>query len=186
MATLSLHGPHWDYALKLYGQPGVAEACLLLQDRVGVDVNVMLVALHAAARRAIVLGAQDLRELDTEVQAWRQEIVLPLRAIRRRLKEGPAPAPSPDAEALRTKVKGAELQAEQIEQAMLAAWVDRQPPSMTSAPGELNTLIDSVVEYFARCSNVPSGTLTDADVQRAKDAIARSAMASLNSDDAAV
>jgi uncharacterized protein (TIGR02444 family) len=184
MPVLPLHGPHWDYALKLYAQPGVAEACLLLQDRAGVDVNVLLVALYAAARRGLVLRAQDLQEMDADAQAWRQEIVLPLRAIRRRLKEGPAPAPGTDAESLRTKVKGAELQAEQIEQALLAAWIDRRSPPMASASVQLTPLVDRVVEHFARCSNVPSDTLTDPDVQRAKDAIARSAMASLNSDDA--
>jgi uncharacterized protein (TIGR02444 family) len=184
MLTLPLHGPHWIYALDLYGRPGVSDACLLLQDRAGVDVNILQVALHAAAQRGIVLSARDLQEADAAVQAWRQEIVLPLRAIRRRLKEGPEPAPGPDAEALRTKVKGAELVAEQIEQALIAAWIERQPRPMASAPVEIQTLIDGVVEYFAHCNNLPSGTLTDPGVQRAKETIARSAMASLNSDDA--
>ena len=38
MTGAALDGPHWTFALRLYGQTGAAEACVLLQDRLGVDV----------------------------------------------------------------------------------------------------------------------------------------------------
>ena len=34
--------PLWEFSLEFYAQPGVASACLALQDRCGVDVNVLL------------------------------------------------------------------------------------------------------------------------------------------------
>ncbi len=39
-----------SYAAALYGRPGVAEACLELQERVGADVNLVLLACWLAAR----------------------------------------------------------------------------------------------------------------------------------------
>ena len=41
----------WDFSVGTYRRPGVADACLSLQDRYGLDVNVLLllllVRLHA-------------------------------------------------------------------------------------------------------------------------------------------
>ena len=46
----------WDYALRIYAQEGVAPACLLLQDCVGVDVTVLLHAMYHAANSSAVGG----------------------------------------------------------------------------------------------------------------------------------
>ena len=35
-------GALWDFAVRLYAEPGVGEACLALQDRFGVDVPLLL------------------------------------------------------------------------------------------------------------------------------------------------
>ena len=42
----------WAFALKIYAQPGIAEACLRLQAEAGVDVMMLLTAAFAAARCA--------------------------------------------------------------------------------------------------------------------------------------
>ena len=34
--------PFWDFSLRVYGSEGVPEACLVLQERHGIDVNVLL------------------------------------------------------------------------------------------------------------------------------------------------
>src|SRR5262245_52444325 len=112
MSQPALEGPHWTFALELYGQPGVAEACLLLQDRLGVDVNVLLFSMFAARERGIALDGRDLRGIDAVVAPWREEIVVALRGVRRRMKAGPEPAPSEATERLRAEVKAAELHAE--------------------------------------------------------------------------
>ncbi|MCG8546534.1 MAG: TIGR02444 family protein, partial [Alphaproteobacteria bacterium] len=31
----------WNFSLRAYARPGVADACIRLQDRYGVDVNVL-------------------------------------------------------------------------------------------------------------------------------------------------
>lgn len=111
---------HWRYALAVYGQEGVSDACLRLQDEAGVDVNVLLTALHTARLTGSAVTEADIAAADAAIAAWRDDIVTALRTIRRRLKEGPAPAPSRLTETLRTAVKQAELRAEQIEMAVLA------------------------------------------------------------------
>lgn len=110
----------WDFALRVYGAPGVAPACLELQDTLGADVPFLLFAGWMDAR-GVALDAAEIARLDREIAAWRAEIVRPLRAIRRRLKTGPAPAPGPQSEALRDAIKAAELSAEKLELERLEA-----------------------------------------------------------------
>ncbi|HYC05587.1 MAG TPA: TIGR02444 family protein [Azospirillaceae bacterium] len=113
--TLSL----WDFSLATYAKPGVPEACLDLQDRHGADVNLLLWAAWLGSL-GHVLTESELDAGREAVSAWHGEVVMPLRAVRRRLKEGPPPAPSPATEALRNRVKAAELEAERLEQSILA------------------------------------------------------------------
>jgi uncharacterized protein (TIGR02444 family) len=116
----------WEFALKLYAAPGIADACLRLQAECGVDVMMLLMATFAAVRRGLVLTETDIAAMDSVCRSWREQIVLPLRAIRTRLKTGPAPAPSTEAEKLRTSVKGAELHAERLQNELLAQWLAEQ------------------------------------------------------------
>ncbi|WP_117193326.1 TIGR02444 family protein [Rhizobium terrae] len=110
----------WNFALKLYGAPGVADACLVLQDENGVDVPVLLFSAWLA-KNSVSLSTAEIARLDDLVKDWRNEVVRPLRAVRRRLKSGPRPAPTKETETLRNGVKGAELGAEKIELAVLEA-----------------------------------------------------------------
>src|SRR5262249_40267230 len=49
----------WNFSLKVYGRPGVAAACIALQDGLGLDVNLLLYCCwHGRARRR--LEAADL------------------------------------------------------------------------------------------------------------------------------
>lgn len=110
--------PLWLFSLDLYGRPGVAEACLALQDESGVDVNVVLYLLWCAAtKRPLDAGA--IAEADRRVSSWRRAVVEPLRAVRRAMK-GPL-LPDFETESLRKDVKAAELRAERFVQAALFA-----------------------------------------------------------------
>jgi uncharacterized protein (TIGR02444 family) len=115
----------WDFAVELYGAPGVAEACLALQDRHGCDVNVVLFAAWMGAVRGDKLSQADMAEAIASVQSWRDEIVRPLRAIRRRLKLGP-PTPNEATVQLRTRIKAAELESERIELKQLEAFASKR------------------------------------------------------------
>ena len=108
----------WDFALKTYGSSGASDACLLLQEESRIDVPVLLFALWLAANSA-ELSEAELHRIDVRIRDWREEVVWPLRTIRRRLKTGPSPAPNSETNTLRNSVKAAELNAEKIELALL-------------------------------------------------------------------
>lgn len=115
-----MDNPFWRFSLALYRRPGVAAACIDLQDRRALDVNLLLFALWRgmAGER---LTAPRLQQLDQLMADWRDRSVRPLRAIRRDLKPllEALGAHRPAGEALRAEIAAAELRAEQIEQALL-------------------------------------------------------------------
>jgi uncharacterized protein (TIGR02444 family) len=108
----------WDFSLKFYALPGVAAACIELQDHHGVDVNVLLHVLFLAVRGRAVTR-DDVARIDAAVAGWRREVVVPLRSVRRSLRD-PVAGFDPDrARSLRTEVKRIELEAERIQQETL-------------------------------------------------------------------
>jgi uncharacterized protein (TIGR02444 family) len=112
--------PFWRFSLRLYRAPGVAEACIRLQEESGADVNLLLFLLwHGTQQRR--LAADEVARLDQKIAAWREQAVIPLRAIRRALKSPALKAPQGlvevgTAEAFRTRIKAVELEAERLQQ----------------------------------------------------------------------
>lgn len=105
--------PFWDFSLAVYRRPGVPAACLDLQDRRGADVNVLLFAAWAGAACGVRLTGAELARLDAAVAPWREEVVRPLRAVRRRAKG--------EDDGLYARLKAVELEAERIQQDRLHA-----------------------------------------------------------------
>src|SRR5262245_38373626 len=136
--TKSAQGsPFWRFSLQFYRQPGVADACITLQEESGVDVNLLLFLLwHAARQRAF--AASDIAALEAKIGAWREATVVPLRAVRRALKSPPALIEPGTAEAFRTRIKAVELEAERLQQEAMyalaqASLLGRAAPSATEA-----------------------------------------------------
>jgi uncharacterized protein (TIGR02444 family) len=146
-APLELDNALWRFVLPFYGREGVSPACLTLQDKIGVDVNIMLFAAFAQVERGITLDAQDLATADQLVQGWRTEVIQPLRRVRNRMKAGPSPAPSPATEGLRNRIKAAELEGEQVALALLAAWLDTRPARAPDPLTEKNVAL-AVARHF--------------------------------------
>ena len=112
--------PFWQFSLGFYRAPGVADACILLQDEAGVDVNLLFFLLwNASLKRQF--ASTDVNSVDSHVAAWRKTAVIPLREIRRALKSATGLIEPGAAELFRTKVKGLELEAERLQQEALFA-----------------------------------------------------------------
>jgi uncharacterized protein (TIGR02444 family) len=112
--------PFWHFSLGLYRAPGVADACIRLQDEAGVDVNLLFFLLwNASLKRR--LSSAEVQALDSRVAGWRNTAVIPLREIRRALKSTPGLIEPGTAELFRTRVKGLELEAERLQQETLFA-----------------------------------------------------------------
>ncbi len=105
--------PFWEFSLAVYGRPGVPAACVALQDRHGLDVNVLLFAAWAGMECGVALSAERLTAVDSTIAAWRREVVRPLRAVRRRVKA--------EDDGLYQRMKAVELEAERIQQDRLFA-----------------------------------------------------------------
>lgn len=107
--------PFWDFSLHFYARPGVAAACLLLQEEAGADINVVLY-LFFLARHNRQVSRQDIVALDNTVADWREQVVRPLRTARRHLKSLATPFAGEAAVRLREEIKRNELAAERIQQ----------------------------------------------------------------------
>ena len=141
-----LEADGWAFALHLYAQPGVADACLKLQDEAGVDVMMALMIIFAAVRHGVLLTPSEIRELDDACRPWREEIVQRLRAVRIRLKTGPSPAPGSATEPFRSTIKAAELAAERLQNQLLAERLPlRAPEKDAVAADDLRSVLRSVV-----------------------------------------
>jgi uncharacterized protein (TIGR02444 family) len=140
----------WTFALAIYAKPGVAEACLALQDEAGVDVMMLLTTTFAAVKQRLLLAPDEIRALNEACRLWREQIVWPLRAIRSGLKAGPQPAPSEATEQFRSQVKALELAAEKLENKLLVECLPlRLPEKETVRPEQLRTVLEDVVSVFA-------------------------------------
>lgn len=115
-----------SFAEALYARPGVAAACLDLQDRRSFDVALLLHACWLGSR-SLALSPEQATALVSATQPWRFEVVRPLRRLRRRLKAGHEGMPRQMSEPVREQVKAAELAAERALLAVLETAVAGGP-----------------------------------------------------------
>jgi uncharacterized protein (TIGR02444 family) len=137
--------PFWTFSLRLYARPGVAAACLGLQDRHGLDVNVLLYCVWLGAERGVRVSEADAAQIAARAASWHDAIVRPLRALRVAMKTRQHGAPLTLSDALRNDIKRAELDAERIEQQILFTqnWSDARSATQ-SAP----IARDNIDAYF--------------------------------------
>jgi uncharacterized protein (TIGR02444 family) len=107
--------PFWQFSVKFYATPGVAQACIDLQDKAGVDVNILFFLLWNATQLRTLNNAE-VAELERNIGAWRDMAVVPLRNVRRALKTPPDVMSPQEAEGFRTRIKAIELEAERLQQ----------------------------------------------------------------------
>lgn len=106
----------WRFSLAFYARPGVAEALIALQDRAGLDVNLILFALWRGIVHGHHLDKPELNAAEATIAPLRRGVVMPLRDLRRRLKGDS----DPDLQQLRPRVARFELVAERRVQCRLA------------------------------------------------------------------
>ncbi|HEX5078995.1 MAG TPA: TIGR02444 family protein [Geminicoccaceae bacterium] len=124
----------WDWSVALYDRPGVETACLELQRRHRIDVNLVLLCLWLGAR-GTALDGEALARLCHGADRWQHEVVRPLRGLRRRLKARIADREPnsvagdwPElAASLRERALALEIDAERLEQLQLARVVASLP-----------------------------------------------------------
>jgi uncharacterized protein (TIGR02444 family) len=125
--------PFWRFSLKFYGQTGVSDACIALQDGCSVDVNLLLFLFWLASERQ-ELSADEVKKLDATIKSWRELTIIPIRDTRRKLKGAKTFVDPAKQEALRDRVKAVELEAEKLQQEALYAFTQTGPLGKPSEP----------------------------------------------------
>jgi uncharacterized protein (TIGR02444 family) len=149
--------PFWQFSIKFYSVPDVAPACIELQDEAGVDVNLLFFLLWNATYGR-TLSKAEVEELDRTVGTWRKTAVIPLRQMRRALKSAPTMLPPDVAEAFRTRIKQAELEAERLQQETMFALAQSGRFNRTM-PTALEAARASIAAYQAILRPLPPGPL---------------------------
>ena len=157
-ASLELDNAFWQFSLSIYGQVDVAEECLALQQAIGIDVNVLLFCAWLGAR-GIVLSREDVAAAAATIEAWSENVVRPLRGVRQRMKD----LYRNEYADLRERVKALELEAEQVEQAILfahAKTIHRAAADRSKAVGQ------NIDQYLKTASTAASAPRLIAAAQR--------------------
>lgn len=163
--------PHWRFALDAYAQPDAAAACLLLQDEYGVDVDVLLMTLYAAAIGAGVPTEPWLAAVDASIDELRGNAIAPLRGVRRAMKVMSPPIQQNDWSAIRNQVKALEIELEQIEQHVIAA----QLPTPNGAAPDFKSSVGIVIDFYARWARIP--VCSRSSIDRAAEVLSKAAAA---------
>ena len=115
----------WRFSTRVYRLERVASACLALQDRSGLDVNMLLFCCWAGTTIG-TLPEPVVRAAVAFSTEWSAHVVWPLRSARRWMKTETGESP------LRDAIKRNELEAERLQQETLEAQVAGLP---RRAPG---------------------------------------------------
>lgn len=113
--------PFWTFSLDRYRRDGVPSLCLRLQDEAGADVNIVLFCLWLASKGYEVDGAAFATTVMAPVNAWHDNVVRPLREVRRYMKGGGPIGARAELETVRQRIKAIEIETESVEQSMLYA-----------------------------------------------------------------
>lgn len=126
---MSEQSPVWRDICAIYADPQAADLCLALQDRHGVDVCLLLF-LVVADRAGRGPDDDGLAAFIANAQAWRLQVIEPIRVVRKTMKINFVAPPELD---FREQVKRLELEAErQHVRRLTEAWQaggKRQVPS---------------------------------------------------------
>ena len=120
MTTDTSAPPIWDFVLGYYKQQGVSEAAITLQDAAGIDVNMILFLMWLASQKK-TLAAAEVKAVGEKSIGWQHSVVVPIRAIRRLLKENAPLVEQEPALAYRKKVQALEIEGEQLQLTAMGA-----------------------------------------------------------------
>lgn len=145
--------PFWKFSLRFYARPGVAPACIELQDAAGVDINLLFLLLFFAGGERS-LTREEVTRIDAAIAPWRNEVVRPLRHVRRALKNDFGVS---GAENLRTEMKRIELESERLQQEALFAMFPAA--SIGTATPREDAARANLAAYAQYLGNVPQAPL---------------------------
>ena len=170
--------PLWDFMTWAYKEPGVEKACLALQARHAIDVNILLFCLWLAHRS---VGSSNLaRYLAGALKLsrdWQRNLVEPLRTARTNMKDfiensdmaGPNRIAASE---LRDRIKACELDTEALQTLALYALVmESTDEERHRAPAEQKDDANNHLTVYFTATGVKLDPLGQAQVMRILTAV---------------
>lgn len=123
MTLLPSH-PFWHFSLQIYEQDLARQTLLNLQNKHGLNINLILFSCWHAATNQGQINKQEVKHLLATIHHWHERIIVQLRGIRDRLKHASAHEWS---HTVRQEVLATELAAEHVEQLLLTDAYFKKP-----------------------------------------------------------
>jgi uncharacterized protein (TIGR02444 family) len=148
-------GAFWEFSLAFYNRERVSAACLSLQNRRGADVNILLFICWLATL-GLKVEPSGLHAANAAVEAWRRDVLEPLRRARRAVADQFPEIAKSDRQSIRHGVLSVEIECERISQEKIAqavtggaatdvAAVDDGATPLQIASAALEVYLDMVV-----------------------------------------
>jgi uncharacterized protein (TIGR02444 family) len=145
---MSVTASFWEFSLRTYDRPEVADACLKLQDDYGLDVNLLLYCCWQGTRRRVLEPVLLERALEFS-RPWAENVVAPLRHARRWLKShDSALLTAQTVTALRDRFRMLELAGERLQQHALEALGAKTDDDSATGGSELTATLGNVRGYL--------------------------------------
>ena len=139
----------WDYAVDIYGRPGMSDLCLTFQDDYGADVSIILFIGWCSAQ-GIRIDDRLLNRVEQSVGVWNRDVVAPLREMRRELKLDSRGITRKKVSDFREMLKALELEAEHLELNALADLVSYKSISSSSVVNEKQLIETGLLQYVEK------------------------------------
>lgn len=140
--------PLWDFSLQVYGQKGVSSACIGLQDRHTLDVNIVLLCLWLGSSGRPVIDQTFLERILEVSTRWNKEIVCKIRSARVTLKEKFSTIPLERCETLRQGLLALEIDCEHSQLLAFASIVHTEENADLDDPLKLAICLANLSLYF--------------------------------------
>jgi len=116
-------GGFWEFSLAFYSRERVSAACLSLQNRRGADVNILLLCCWLATL-GLKLEPAGLHAAIAAVDAWRRDVLEPLRSSRRAVSDQFPEIAKADRQSIKHGLLSIELECERVAQEKIAHAAD--------------------------------------------------------------
>ena len=140
--------PFWDFSITVHQHEGVHEACLSLQKRYSLDVNLLFFCCWAGAAGGDPLSRAQVKAAMAAVDGWQDEIVRPIWKARWKLKPSYKNFPTAWTEELRQRLVKAELDAEHMEQLQLGNAISFTANPSLPDEEKASRVVSNIFSYF--------------------------------------
>ncbi len=160
-----------DFSAQMFRKPGIADACLFVQERYGLNVNLVLFCVWVADCGGGSLTAEHLQEAWRRLADWHKQVIKPLRDIRRVSRNEALGIPEFLRDGFVPQVEAAEQEAERVAQYVLAEFartlavsaqaVSAQAVSAQEVNDRAGAAMTSLMTYMGELDIVSDRQLTE-------------------------